>query len=241
LVPREIVLKVASVRHATPLTRIVRLDLGDSSFRFKPGEAAMIGLAESPDRVPYSIASSPEEAKAENQLEFLIKIEPSGRWGHKFDRIARGQRVAVNGPFGSFIYPARPGRKQLLFIAGGTGIAPIRSMLMHAIAQGRGGRLKVLYSARTPEDFAYLSELRGLVRRGLIELRLHATRESGGDTGNWRGARGRITLADLQPLVTPGQTLGFVCGPAAMVEDVPVMLEQLGVPQGDVKLEKWSS
>ena len=239
--PREIVLRVTSVRRATPATRIVRLDLGSSRFRFKPGQAAMIGLADSADRVPYSIASSPEEAAAENELEFLIKIEPSGRWGHKFDRIARGQRVAVHGPFGAFVYPDRPGQKQLLFIAGGTGIAPIRSMIAHAIGTGLAGRLKLLYSARTAEDFAYLSELRGMVRRGQIELRLHATRETSSGTETWRGERGRITPEHLKPLVNAQQTLGFVCGPAAMVEDVPVMLEQLGVPPQNVKLEKWSS
>lgn len=201
----------------------------------------MIGLADSVDRVPYSIASSPEEAAAENELEFLIKIEPSGRWGHKFDRIARGQQVAVDGPFGSFVYPDSPGQKHLLFIAGGTGIAPIRSMIAHAIGTGLAGRLKLLYSARTPEDFAYLSELRGMVRRGQIELRLHATREMSWGTETWRGERGRITPEHLKPLVNAQQTLGFVCGPAAMVEDVPVMLEQLGVPLQNVKLEKWSS
>jgi NAD(P)H-flavin reductase len=226
---------VASVRRATPATRIVRLHLGGAKFFFEPGQAAMIGLAESPDRVPYSIASSPEEVKAENQLEFLIKIE---RWGHKFDRIARGQRIAVEGPFGSFVYPSRAREENLLFIAGGTGIAPIRSMIAHAIETGHQGRLKLLYSARTTEDFAYLSELRGMVRRGDLEVRLHVTREA---SPRWRGERGRIALAHLQPLVDAGRTLGFVCGPAAMVEDVPLMLSQLGVPPRNVKLEKWSS
>jgi NAD(P)H-flavin reductase len=240
-VPREIVLRVTSVRRATPATRIVRLDLGHSKFRFKPGQAVMIGRAESAERVPYSIASSPEEAAAANELEFLIKIEPSGRWGHKFDRITRGQRVALNGPFGSFVYPARPGQKHLLFIAGGTGIAPIRSMIAHAIGTGLAGRLKLLYSARTAEDFAYLSELRGMVRRGQIELRLHATRESSAETLTLRCELGRITPEHLKPLVNGGETLGFICGPAAMVEDVPVMLHQLGVPLENVKLEKWSS
>lgn len=229
------------MRRATPATRIVRLDLGHSKFRFRPGQAVMIGLAESAERVPYSIASSPEEAAAANELELLIKIEPSGRWGHKFDRIARGQRVALNGPFGSFVYPARPGQKHLLFIAGGTGIAPIRSMIAHAIDTGLAGRLKLLYSARTAEDFAYLSELRGMVRRGQIELRLHATREASAGTLTLRCERGRITPEHLKPLVNGGQTLGFICGPAAMVEDVPLMLQQLGVPLENVKLEKWSS
>jgi NAD(P)H-flavin reductase len=229
------------VRRATPATRIVRLDLGEVSFRFKPGQAAMIGLAGSAERVPYSIASSPEEAATEHELEFLIKIEPSGRWGHKFDRIARGQRVALEGPFGSFVYPAQPGHKQLLFIAGGTGIAPIRSMIAHALATGFAGRLKLLYSARTPEDFPYLSELRGMARRDQIDLRLHATREASVGSLAWRGERGRITPEHLKSLVNGGETLGFVCGPAAMVEDVPAMLQQLGIPLENVKLEKWSS
>ncbi len=61
-------------------------------------------------------------------------------------------------------------------------------MIAHAIGTGLAGRLKLLYSARTAEDFAYLSELRGMVRRGQIELRLHATREMSSGTETWRRA-----------------------------------------------------
>ena len=197
----------------------------------------MIGLAESDQRVPYSIASSPEEARAQGAIDFLIKIEPSGRWGHKFDRLARGQNVALDGPMGTFVLGPDARDRPLLFIAGGTGIAPVRSMIRHALGHQHRS-INLLYSARTSDGLAYASELRALARRLLIGMQLHVTREA---PKGWRGERGRITPAHIAPLVQDRSTLVFVCGPAAMVEDVPLMLRHTGVPGRNIKLEKWSS
>ena len=233
----EVILRVTSVRRATPSTRHVRVALNRARFRFRAGQAAMIGLADSPERVPYSIASSPEEARERGELEFLIKVEPSGRWGHQFDRIARGQQLGVRGPFGGFVLPEPTGQQPLLFIAGGTGIAPVRSMIVHA-RRGRHGTMKLLYSARTSADFAYGTELRMMARRENLTLNLHVTREA---PAAWRGERGRIAPAHLAPLVEDRSTLCFICGPAAMVEDLPLMLTRLGVPDRNIKMEKWSS
>jgi ferredoxin-NADP reductase len=234
---REIILPIVSVRRATPGTRIVRAALGSSRFPFRPGQAAAIGLAESDQRVPYSLACSPEEARERGGLEFLIKVEPSGRWGHKFDRIARGQRLAIRGPYGAFVMPDRALARPLLFVAGGTGIAPIRSMIAHALRR-RHRSIKLLYSARTTPDFAYARELRALGQRPDFEVRFHATREA---PERWRGERGRITPAHLASLVEDRTTLCFVCGPTAMVADLPVMLARLGVPPRNVKLEEWGT
>ena len=216
---------------------MVRVALGDAAFRFKAGQAAMIGLAWSVHRVPYSLACSPAEARETRSLEFLIKVEPSGRWGHRFDRIARGQRLAIVGPFGSFVLPDRPGMRPLLFIAGGTGIAPIRSMIVQALRRPHGP-IRVLYSARAASELAYARELRSLARRGEIEVRFHATRDA---PNRWRGERSRITPGHLAPLVHSSSTLCFVCGPAPMVADVPVMLHRLGVPRQSIRLESWAS
>jgi ferredoxin-NADP reductase len=190
--------------------------------------------------VPYSIASAPEEAAQDGQLEFLIKLDSASRWGIRFDPLARGQQLVMRGPRGSFVFPEvvndNGGERRLLFIAGGTGIAPLRSMIRHAQMSGRGGRISLLYSARTPHDFAYLGELRGMARRGEITLSLTATREC---TERWRGDRGRIAAAQLARLVDDPATLCFVCGPAAMVADVPPMLEALGIDKGRIRLEDW--
>jgi NAD(P)H-flavin reductase len=234
--PEPSTFRISSVRRATTSTRIIRVDLEGRPFSYLPGQAAAIGVAGQDDTVPYSIASAPEEAAEHGSLEFLIKIEPSGRWGHKFDRLARGMRVTLRGPFGTFTFPTRPRERRFLFVAGGTGIAPVRSMLKHIELARVPGRARLLYSARTPVDFPYLPELRGLVRQGRLELSLTATREVG---AKWRGERGRIGGSRLSPLVDHPETLCFVCGPAAMVNDVPLMLMGLGISKNRILIEEW--
>ena len=232
----DLVLRVSSVRRATPGSRIVRLDLQGAAFDYQPGQLAAIGPAGASERVPYSIASSPEETIRDGRLEFLIKTDASGRWGPHFDPLRRGDMLAVHGPSGSFVFPDGPPERRFLFIAGGTGIAPLRSMIRHAVLSGYHGRLSLLYSARTPKDFAYLTELRAMARRGEIDLSLAATREF---PPRWRGGRGRLVATQLARLADDPATLCFVCGPAAMVADVPPMLEALGIDRTRIRLEDW--
>jgi NAD(P)H-flavin reductase len=234
--PEPRIFRISSVRRATTSTRIIRLDLDGARFNYLPGQAVTIGVSGQDETVPYSIASAPEETTRYGWMEFLIKVEASGRWGHKFDRLARGMRVTLRGPYGTFTFPPRPRERRFLFIAGGTGIAPVRSMLMHIELARVPGRARLLYSARTPEDFPYLPELRSLVHRGRLELTLTATREVG---GSWPGERGRIAGSRLAPLVDHPDTLCFVCGPAAMVNDVPLMLMGLGISKNRILVQEW--
>jgi len=69
-------------------------------------------------------------------------------------------------------------------------------------------------------------------------MRLHVTREA---PKRWLGERGRITLAHIAPFVEDRSTLCYVCGPAAMVEDMPLMLRRAGVPGRNITLEQWGS
>jgi ferredoxin-NADP reductase len=233
---RELHLRVASVTRATPSMRRVRLDLAGAAFPYQAGQAVTLGVAGAGVTVPYSLASSPEESTRGGWLELLIKVEPSGRWGDRFDRLGRGLTLAVRGPYGRFVLPEHTRDHRFLFIAGGSGIAPIRSMIHHLRARRQRRPTTLLYSARTPADFAYLRELRGLVREGFLDLTLTATREVG---PRWRGLRGRIVAERLAPLVSRAETLCFVCGPAAMVHEVPMQLRAVGVPRGRIRVEEW--
>jgi ferredoxin-NADP reductase len=233
----DLALRVTSVRMETAATRVLRLDLGGAAFTYKAGQAAEIGPAGSPYRVPYSIASAPEETSGHGWLEFLIKLHPDGRWGRGFEVPRRGASIAVRGPAGRFAFPDAPEERRFLFIGGGTGIAPLRSMIRQALCRRQPGRMRVLYSARTADDFSYRRELRTLARAGSIELTLTATREP---SQSWRGGRGRITVAHLAPLVDDAATLCFVCGPAAMVHDVPLFLQELGIERRRIRVEEWN-
>jgi NAD(P)H-flavin reductase len=243
----NLVLPVKSVLEETRSTRLVRLDLGGETFAFEAGQAAFIGLADHEARVPYSIASAPADAARTGLLDFLIKVEPSGRWGHQFDSIEAGARVGVRGPFGAFMLPNAPREDHFLFIAGGTGIAPIRAMIRQALLSGQTGtRMRLLYSAKTADDFAYLPELRDMAVHDGLDLRLHVTREEADGLSTPRSGvtvakaeRGRIGLAQLAPLVDNEETLCFVCGPESMVADVAPMLQGLGIDRARIRVEEW--
>jgi ferredoxin-NADP reductase len=240
----DLIARVDSVRRATPSARIVRVALG-AEFPYLAGQAVMVGPVGSTEQVPYSIASAPEDTAADGHLEVLIKDDGRGRWGSDFEPLRRGARLAIAGPLGSFTFPGHPQAHSFLFIGGGTGISPLRSMLRHVLALDQGAmlrpdgkrrRVSVLYSARTPEDFAYGAELRRLARRGEISLVLTATRHS---TSRWKGKRGRIVPGELALLVDDAATLCFVCGPASMVADVPLMLQDLGIDRARIRVEEW--
>lgn len=168
-------------------------------------------------------------------LEFLLKLE-NGSWSPHLAGLRRGSRLAVRAPLGTFVFPRDPEEREVLFVAGGTGIAPLRSMIVHALVRRQRGRLHLLYSARTPQDFAYLPELRRYAKLGRLDLMLTATREV---PPRWRGNRGRISAAHLARLVRTPETLCFVCGPAAMVDDVPRMLVELGIDARRIRIEEW--
>ena len=233
-----LLLTVQAVIPATPTTRIVRLDLGERAVRLRSrsGGAHRARGIRKPG-FPYSIASAPIEAFENGWLDFLIKVEPSGRWGHQFDSVSPGMQLGVQGPFGSFMFPVQPPERHFLFIAGGTGIAPIRAMIRQALLKGQQGRMRLLYSAKTADDFAYLPELGEMAANDGLDLRLHVTREA---PDTWQGERGRIKPSQLAPLIDDaGPRSASSAVPETMVAEVPRVLMELGIDRARVRLEEW--
>jgi ferredoxin-NADP reductase len=226
-------LAIREVIPATPRARIVRLELGGAVFEYAAGQAVLVGAAGGPKR-PYSVAASPEEARREGCLELLVGVDAHGTPGPHLT-LERGRVVDVNGPLGTFTFPAAPAERRFVFIAGGTGIAPLRAMLHHGLAIPHE-EIGLLYSARTPDEFAYEDELRALAHDGRIELRQTVTRPVG---DGWSGARGRIGRAFVEPLVHDPATLCFICGPPALVAEMPAILTELGIDRSRIRVEQW--
>ena len=232
--PDVLTLPVRSIVATTPLTRLIRLDL-ESPFVFQAGQAALIGMHGQTERRPYSIASSPDDAARHHRLEFLVKVDAQGSIGPHLAGVDRGTRIDFEGPSGAFTLGTGPAAPDYLFVAGGTGISPLRAMIRHLIASSSGARISVLYSAKAPEELAFRTELERLDRRSLIQLHLTVT----GEVAGWGGTRGRITLEALRRSLPSKETVCYLCGPPAMVEDVPPLLRQLGVPSSHVRTEEW--
>ncbi len=224
---------IRDVSAATPRARTVRIDLDGTRFPYLAGQAVLIASHGQPRRRPYSIAAAPEESARDTSLELLVAVDAEGRPGPHLS-LEPGTLLDIEGPIGRFTFPEQPGERRFLFIAGGTGISPLRAMLHHALAIPHD-EIGLLYSARTPTEFAYERELRTLAEHRHIELQLRVTRE----TDDWRGTRGRIGRADLEPLVHGQATLCFVCGPPALVQQIPQLLQELGVPRQRIRTEEW--
>ena len=222
---------------ATPRAHILRLDLQGQAFPYLAGQAAYLQPVGADKRRPYSIASAPEETAQHGLIEFLVQTASDRSSGLTAELIQPGRMVAVDGPIGSFTFPPHPSERRFLFIAGGTGIAPLRSMLWHTLLAERDGHVSLIYSVRSPDEFAYMREFQQLEDDGRIDFRHTVTRTA---VEGWLGRQGRIDAACLDGLIEPGVTLCFVCGPPALIGEIRPQLMELGVREDQIRIENWS-
>lgn len=227
------------VEPATPRSRLLAVDFHDRPFDFLPGHAVLVASNGHPDRRPYSIACSPEFAIERGRLELLVATEPDGTLGTHLRDLEPGVLVDLEGPLGTFVFPDGPPQRHLLFIAGGTGIAPLRAMIDHALRHHPSRTMSLLYSARRADEFAFIDELQGYASAGRLELHRTVTRD---DSTAWSGGRGRIGHRHYEAVLhDPVATLCFVCGPRTMVEESVRVLKALGVPDAAVRTEGWGA
>jgi NAD(P)H-flavin reductase len=223
----------------TPRSRLLVVDLSTRAVGFKAGQAVLVGWHGEPERRPYSIACSPEASAEQRRIELLISLDAPGEIARRLPEVARGTLVDVEGPLGTFIFPEVPMQPRLLFVAGGTGIAPLRAMIDHALRHHADKQLSLLYSVRRPDEFAFLDELRRHEAGGRLELHVTVTRDDLASA--WAGGRGRIGRAHFeQVLHEPAGTLCFVCGPPLMVRESVATLKLLGVPESQLRTEGWT-
>ena len=229
-----ITLPVREVVFTTPRARGISLSLGDATFPFNAGQAVMVGLNGSPLRKPYSIASAPWEVTRTGVMQLLIQIDDSALDPH-LERATPGTMVDVEGPFGTFGLPAGHSSEPLLFVAGGTGIAPLRSMLMERLST-QAPPMSVIYSARSAEEFAFRAELDALEKAGRITAHFTVTRD---ERGAWPGRRGRIDHGLIEKALPSSGARCLICGPPALVTDAREWLMKLGVKSAWILTERY--
>src|SRR5262245_19301925 len=138
------------VEHA-PDTRslFLRLPAGER-LEFRPGQFISCLLPVGGERLirPYSLASSPED----DELEICLNLVPGGPGSHHLFELSAGTTVRFTGPWGTFVLDAAPDA-EAVFVAEGTGIAPIRPMLRRALAAGGGRPLHLLHGTGEPSLF----------------------------------------------------------------------------------------
>ena len=191
---------------------------------FVPGQVAVL---QAPGESPayFAFASAPEDP----ELEVLVK-QKAGASNVIFD-MQKGDRIRLIEVAGHGFPLDEQKHKDLVFVAMGTGVAPLRSALRHVLRRPQDfGRLVVLYGARTPDDFCYRDETETWEDAG-VELRQVISRPDGHD---WAGPTGYVqSLLDhvLPSLKSP---IALICGSPEMIEQTRNRLRQMGFAPNEI-------
>lgn len=185
---------------------------------FVPGQIAVLGV-EGEEPAYFAFASAPEDA----ELEVLVKQRMGA--SNRIFEMREGERIELLEVTGQgFDLENRRG-KDLVFIAMGTGVAPLRSALRHVLNRKQDfGQLVVLYGARTPDDFCYRDETEGWEAAG-VELRQVISRPDGHD---WSGPTGYVQSLLDHVLPSLSAPVALICGSLAMMEQTRDRLRQMG-------------
>jgi NAD(P)H-flavin reductase len=207
------------------------LDPPDGPFAFSPGQFNMLSLP-GVGEVPISISGDP--ARPETVVHTVRAV---GGVTRALQRLGPGATVGLRGPYGTAWPVERALGHDLVIVAGGIGLAPLRPAVYHALShRGQYGRVVLLYGARSPKDILYSRELREW--RGRFDVEVEVTVDRA--TAEWQGSVGVVTrLVDRSPF-DPGGALAFLCGPEVMIRFGVMALARRGVPDGSlfVSLER---
>ncbi|MEW6278272.1 MAG: FAD/NAD(P)-binding protein [Candidatus Eremiobacterota bacterium] len=216
-------------RRRAELADTFTLDLepadGGEPLHFQPGQFTMLyrfGVGE----VPISISGDPRKSAT-----LVHTIRSVGAVTRSLEKLRRGDLVGVRGPYGT-PWPVEPAvGSDLVVVAGGIGLAPLRPALYHFLRhRQKYGRFTLIYGARTPDDLLYRSELESWRSRLDCDVLVTVDRAD----SSWRGHVGVVTTLIPRAEFDPSRTVALTCGPEIMMRFVASGLEQRGVPRSQV-------
>lgn len=220
--------RVVRTRRDTRDTFTLELEpLDGEPLAFAPGQFTMLhsfGVGE----VPISISG---DASGGGLLEHTIRNV--GAVTASLVAAEPGSVLGVRGPFGTG-WDVRDGLGgDVVVVAGGIGLAPLRPALLDLVARrGDYRRVVLLYGARTPDDVLFADELRTWSQE--YDVVVEVTVDNGPD--NWRGRVGLVTQLVPRAGFDPALTMALVCGPEVMMRSVAAALRDRGVPAARVRL-----
>ncbi len=216
---------ITEMRDETPDIRTFRLEFQDEEvkerFTFRSGQFAEYS-AFGAGEATFCIASSPTRT---GHIECCFRAV--GRVTEALRRLEVGDTMGVRGPYGNSFPIEEFYGKNLVFVAGGIALPPLRTLIWNALDQReKFGDVTIVYGARTEADLVYKRELKEWQERA--DVNLVKTVDPGGNSPEWDGKVGFVPtiLEEAAPSAT--NTVALVCGPPIMIKFTLPVLEKLG-------------
>ena len=209
-------------------------------FRFRAGQFAELTLSNPPETDAegnvrtFSIASSPNE----EYLTFATRMRDTA-FKRVLKKMPLGAEVTLDGPMGSFTLHADSSRPAV-FIAGGIGITPFRSIILQADTSQLPHHLLLIYSNRRPEDSAFLEELSGIEKENPRYKMIATMTEMEKSAREWNGRVARIDNPFLARAIEGlRDPICYVAGPPTLVSAVAKTLSVLGLGKDSIRTEEF--
>jgi sulfite reductase subunit B len=218
--------ELVNVTELTPREKVFEFRLSDGkALGQQPGqfvEISVMGIGEA----PISISSSPTKGNT-----FQLAIRNVGDVTNALHNLKKGATVGIRGPFGNgFPIQALEG-KDILLVAGGIGLFPLRSLIQYILDRRSSfGKVILLFGARSPNERLFLDELAAWSKNPEIEF--HETVDKGDE--NWKGNVGVITTLIPKVNINPRKTMAVVVGPPIMYRFVIVELKKKDLPDENI-------
>jgi len=197
----------------------------DANFTYLPGQFMMISVPHCGE-APISFSSSPSQPGF-----FSLTIRKAGKLTSAIHKLQPGDMIGVRGPYGKPFPMDELAGQNLFFVAGGIGMAPLRSVIAYCIDNRDDyGAITVLYGCKTPDEFCFRKELDEWAAQGQIVVKY--TVDNACEA--WNGCVGLVTglLDDISLSGTNDKAL--VCGPGVMIRFVVERLLQLGLERNNI-------
>ncbi len=212
-----------------------------AEFQFKPGQFLNLILLDPPETDAegnarsFSIASAPEE----DDLMVTTRMRDTA-FKRVLGRMPLGTEVKIGGPFGSFTLH-RDESRPAVFLTGGIGVTPFRSMVVNATRDKLGHRLFLFYSNRRPEDAAFLDELQQLEKQNPNYKFVATMTQMEKSEQAWNGRTGYIDRAMLSEVVPDWRApIYYSAGPPEMVAAMRKLLEENDVSEDNIRTEDFA-
>lgn len=204
------------------------------SLDFVPGQFVDIEIPGTHTRRSYSMASVAEDGK----LEFFIRLLPDGAFSRFLQTEAKvGLRVALRGPAGSFFLHDRGEKRPRVFVAGGTGLSPVLSMIRQLEKTSAPEPATLLFGVTNREELFYVDELKSLqATMPSLDVQIAVVNDGGGN-GVAKGTVIDLLRAELNKLDSTPDI--YLCGPPGMIDAAFDAAASAGVPKEQVYLEKF--
>lgn len=221
---------VAKVDPHNDAAVVLELDVDASAPVFLPGQYVNIDVPGSGQHRSYSFSSAPGESK----ISFLIKKIPGGVMSTWLESAQPGDKLDLIGPLGSFYL--RSVERPLLFLAGGTGLAPFLSMLEVLAGDASKRRIHLVYGVTRDEDLVLVEALDAFKAR-LTGFDFTTVVADGAST---HPRKGWVTQHLPGDVVTDARTEVYLCGPPPMVEAVRSHFDAAGIKPARFSFEKFT-